>query len=77
MWWERKTQGERQKESPSSPPQPEAEALEVGQVAYERLDAPYQDQWELLEDAFALMDYRLYLFYKYLCLIHISEPTRP
>ena len=65
MWWERKPQGERQKESPSSPPRPEAEALEVGQVAYGKLDAPYQDQWELMEDAFALIDYRLYLYYKY------------
>lgn len=53
MWWERKPQGERQKESPSSPPQREAETLEVGQVAYGKLDAPYQDQWELMEDAFA------------------------
>ena len=49
MWWERKPQGERQKESPSSPPRPEAETLEVGQVAYGKLDAPYQDQWELME----------------------------
>lgn len=65
MWWERKPQGERQKESPSSPPQREAETLEVGQVAYGKLDAPYQDQWELMEDAFALIDYRLYLYYKY------------
>ena len=39
--------------------------MEVGQVAYGKLDAPYQDQWELMEDAFALIDYRLYLYYKY------------
>ena len=30
--------------------------MEVGQVAYGKLDAPYQDQWELMEDAFALMN---------------------
>ena len=32
--------------------------------AFEKLDQPYRDQWELMQDAFALIDYRLYLYYK-------------
>jgi len=33
--------------------------------AYEAVGMPYEDQWELMREQMALLDYRLYLFYKY------------
>lgn len=33
--------------------------------AYEAVGEPYRDQWELMREQMALLDYRLYLFYKY------------
>lgn len=32
---------------------------------YEAVGTPYVDQWELMRDQMSLLDYRLYLFYKY------------
>ena len=38
---------------------------DVRDVAYDKLAVGYSNQWELMEDLTALIDYRLYLFYKY------------
>jgi hypothetical protein len=39
--------------------------FDINEVAYEKLTDGYANQWELMEDLFALIDFRLYLFYKY------------
>lgn len=57
MWRERKPPAGPIEETAPEPP-------EVVQVAFARLDEPYRDQWELMGDAFALIDYRLYLYYR-------------
>ena len=71
MWWERKNQAankplaSKANEQASEPPAvQELDPAETRQVSYAELDQPYKDQWELMEDAFALIDYRLYLYYK-------------
>ena len=71
MWWERKNQAaskplaNKDNEQAAEPPAvQELEPAETRQVSYAELDQPYKDQWELMEDAFALIDYRLYLYYK-------------
>ncbi len=66
MWWEKKPTKAAQK-LPTEPPKPPefvAEEPEIAQVSFEKLEEPYKDQWELMQDAFALIDYRLYLYYK-------------
>lgn len=39
--------------------------FELPQIAYEKLNTGYGDQWELMRDLFSLIDYRLYIHYKY------------
>ena len=41
------------------------EEYSLRDIAYEQVGRGYADQWELLRDLFALLDYRLYLFYRY------------
>ena len=41
------------------------EEYSLSDVAYENIQQGYRNQWELMRDLFALLDYRLYLFYKY------------
>ena len=39
--------------------------LAMGGPAYQWAGEPYRDQWELMREQIALLDYRIYLFYKY------------
>ena len=57
MWWNRAPQGGG---GEGTPP----EESRVAQQAARQPSQPYQDQWELMEDLFTLIDYRLYLYYK-------------
>ncbi len=57
MWWSRDPQRGGGVETP-------LEEARVAQQAAHQLSQPYRDQWELMEDLFTLIDYRLYLYYK-------------
>lgn len=39
--------------------------LTLDSPAYQSAGEPYRDQWELMQEQMALLDYRIYLFYKY------------
>ena len=39
--------------------------LSFDSLAYEAVDQPFENQWELMREQMALLDYRFYLFYKY------------
>ena len=39
--------------------------LDIAAVSFEKLNTGYLSQWEFMEDLFALIDFRLYLLYKY------------
>ena len=57
MWWSgRPQEGGGKGTSP--------EESRAAQQAARKPSQPYKDQWELMEDLFTLIDYRLYLFYK-------------
>lgn len=62
MWWNKKPAKE---EAPAPIPEPlAAPELDLAQVQFAALDEPYADQWQLMGDVFALIDHRLYLYYK-------------
>ncbi|MDR0382078.1 MAG: hypothetical protein LBH86_08830, partial [Oscillospiraceae bacterium] len=39
--------------------------MHIPDLAYEKVERGYADQWELMKDFLSLLDYRLYLYYKY------------
>lgn len=41
------------------------DASELRDVAYHRLEQGYENQWELMDDLFAWLDLRIYVFYKH------------
>ena len=57
MWWSGRPQvGRGEERLPEEP--------RVAQQAARNPSQSYRDQWELMEDLFTLIDYRLYLYYK-------------